>query len=535
MKKLLCLVLVLGLTVSVTASCKDKIGPDASKPESSSVAGDVTLYVKGFGAKGDGTTDDYRAVEEAIREARKNEGTTVVRFEKDATYLLATKNINNTAMSLKNIKDVKLIGENTTIMIDNMISYATVQNAENIMLKGLNFKFKTLPYTIAKVKAVDKAALTVDIETRDTMGIEGIWESKNEANFGIIDVDTGRLHVFYQKVQVLDAGKNQYRLFCKAEDSGTDRVAMLAGLKHEMFIPIPEVGQMNGSALPITGTENVILEDINMWSASHFTFHFRDNRGEFLIRNVNMVPEPGTYEKMVSWRDGFHLKENRAKFTWENCRLTGAYDDIFNFSASGLNVVEVISDTEFIMESHEFGTNYPTTVEVGDEITVYNPEMGDFCGRTKITEVVKQGRLHIKVETPLKKLIAGKSAAAIDSLSAPDNIIKNCYIDGTFRFRSSVKIYDSEFKITYSWVENEFPWEGPIPKDILFKNCKLYGLTKDATFMSLGAVSTTGVVPEYGVERMVFEDCDVNPEKIYIREGTDVKFIKDGKVVFQKP
>lgn len=493
------------------------------------------LKIADFGAVGDGVTNDYQALNKAVNEAKKLDAPVRIEFEKDKTYFFGTRNKNNVAVSLNDGHDISFVGDNTTFMVDKMVGYFSINESKNVTIKGFNFKFKRLPYTMGKALKVDKAQKTIDLQTEDSLGIDEDYTFENEATFAIPDaLDQGRLHIMFRKIEVLDAAKNQYRLHCSDGDGFSTRMDMVAG-GVQLITPIPDVGQMNGSAFAITHSENVTLEDINMWSASTFVFHCRYNSGDFLIKNVNMVPEPGTYGKMVSWRDGFHLKENRAAFTWENCKLSGVFDDIFNFSCSMLNVTEVISNTEFVMGCPEFNGSYFMELQPGDEISVYNPTSGAFLGRTKIKEVVKQEGAdnHIIVEDPLDGLVIADTFVAVDSLSSPKNVIKNCYFDGTFRFRSSVKIYDSEFKVTYGWIENEQPFEGPIPRDILFKNCKVYGLNDRDQFMSIGATTSSGFLPEYNTKNIVFEDCEINPAQLYIRQHSDVKVIKDGKTVFQ--
>lgn len=494
------------------------------------------IKVKDYGAKGDGKTDDYTAVTNALRAAQSLGRKVIVEFEANKTYLFSKQNAAKTAMSLLGAKDFTLRGNNTTISIENSYTFLNLNSCENVTVSGFNFKLSRLPYTLGDIQSVDKATKTAVIKTDNSLGITGSWYDLHGANFGLPYIlDEGRLHMFITQVDVVDASKNTYKLYFNSDENIDNRLAMFEGANKPRFLmPVPDVGQVDSSAFGIMSNHNVTLQNINVWSASHFVFHMRFNTGTINITNVNLTPEPGTPKAMVSWRDGFHMKENRAKITFDHCRMEGSFDDVFNSSASQMIVNKVYSPTKFNMVCQEFGGTYPAELQVGDRLSMYNLQTGELVGETTITKVVEQnGSINcVEVADPLPKNRKEQVAVAVRSLAQPGLTINNCYVDGTVRFRNDLISNNTTYRLTYSWVENEPPYEGPYPQNLVFRNCTLKGLKDEFTFMSLGSVTTSGVQAQYA-SQVRFYDCDVNPARIYIRPGSDVQFVKNGQIYYQ--
>lgn len=485
-----------------------------------------------YGAKGDGVTDDYAAVTAAIEAA--GQGNAEIRFQPGATYYLATPNEQNCAVALFHKKNLTLKGDNTTLMIDNLYTYIDVQYSEDVRIEGFNFSYRRAPYTIGKVVDVDLDNRTMVVKTKESLQIEDRYVPKIGDCFALPLIDYGRLHMFFDAIDVIDAGENLYLYrFRPGADGIDDRLRFMAQKDKGLLVPMPYVGQVEGSAFLVTYTTNLTYQNCNVYHASHFCFHMRYNQGQFNIINVNFVPDPHGHGAMVGWRDGFHLKENRCKFLFDNCDLKGVFDDIFNLSCTMLTVDKVYSETEFNMSCREFGGTYYMQYRPGDELLLLNSQNGDFVGLTKIKEVVEQnGPINrVIVEDPLPLNKPEDVHVSITTLAQPCSLIRNCKVDGTFRLRTPVTFENCDLRVCYSWVENEPPHEGALPKDILFKNCKIYGLREEFRFMSFGAVTMSGAQPKYQVRNVVFEDCDINPQRIFIRPGNEIIFKKDGKIL----
>ncbi len=485
-----------------------------------------------FGASGDGKTDCCPAVKSALSAIREYGGPAVLQFEPNGIYFFASVPENKPAVMIRNFGNLTLSGKNTTFVLGQVRTYVDIQHCHDIKVTGFNFKLFKPVYTLSEVVSVDHKKPALVIRSRDSLEIEGTWLDKSGANFGIPSLlQYGRKHIFYDSIETLDAAGHLYRLNVQKVDNYAEKLKFIEETHSDFITPMPNVGQINLSAFLTTYTTNLTLENCNLWSSSHFSFHMRYNEGVFRIRNTNIVPEPGSDGIMVGWRDGFHIKENRAKFIWEDCTLGGIFDDVWNISCSVLTVREVFGPKEFEMGCMEFGGEYPVELRVGDEIILYDVETGALVGDTHISRVVlqdkTQNRITVEDALPLNRPQA--VLACVYSLSNPGAEIHGCKIYGTFRIRCEATIEDTDMDIVYSWVENEPPWEGPIPRNITFRRCRMHGINTESNIMTLGTVSSYSkpISPLYYTKNIVFEDCDMDPSKIFIRSShDDVKFIR---------
>ena len=548
--------LAAALLLGALAGCSNQepassdAGTSASGGGSEAPAETKVFNVKDYGAVGDGVTDDYNAVKKALDEAIAYDGSKVLQFEKDATYLMATRPKSKNAFEIQKASNLTIQGDNTTIVIDmdqRVNTYFNINECKNIKVKGFNLKTLKSVYAIADVNSIDRANRTIEFTTDRSLEIDSTYYPTNDACFGLpyIGEDLNRMHLFFDEMEVVDASANRYRIQFRNEDNADGKLEYMERTGSQFLVPRPYWGQEDGSAFIVTNTENADLEDINLWSASTFNFHMRYNSGVVNLKNVNLTPEPGTDMAMVGWRDGFHLKDNRAQFIWDGCKMEKVFDDVFNISCTMMRVTEVISDTEFKMECPEFDGTYWLPMQAGDELSVYDEKIGTYIGTTTIKEVVNQKGAdnHIIVNDPLPGNAVGVSVA-LDSAAAPNSIIRNCDVSGTYRFRAPLLVENCELKTMFAWIDNLPNIEGPFPHDIHFKNCKITKVQtpdpKDSfiypdKLMVIGNYTTSGAIAQFISTGMVFEDCEIDPNLINFYPSCEVKFIRDGEVYYQYP
>ena len=140
-------------------------------------------------------------------------------------------------------------------------------------------------------------------------------------------------------------------------------------------------------------------------------------------------------------------------------------------------------------------------------------------------------------------------AVYVDSLGQPNSIIRNCTIEGTYRFRTPITIEDSTLYTLYAWIDNIPQLEGPIPMDITFQNCIFSPLKvadRDRCYMSpdymmqLGTTCNIGSegIPSYFAENILFDNCrmydngwaDLDDKRIdFMKRTAEVSFVRDGR------
>lgn len=446
--------------------------PTADAPECTACADtDEVIYAADYGAVGDGTTDDGPALTQALYAAMRKRGT--LKLQEGKTYYVATSsNTTNGFVSpfaVEGKKNFTVDGCGATISVKPGITYIAAVSCENIVFKNLNFKYDIPIYMVGTVTAVKGAKVTysTDIEPNaDSCEFGGIGFSI-KYNEGI----QNRPHQFFSKMVKTDSKTVEVTYNAAGGYSMGDKV----------FLPNPYIGHMIGEVFYFSGTKGQLyLENINVYSAPSFIFAIKGNPGDVVMNNVDIVPEPDTGREieMVSWRDGYHCKDNRGRLIWYECDTGVIFDDVCNISCTLGAVLSIPSETQIEVTNQEFYAYQNRIVgydcEVGDVVDVYSPSKTKYAGRATVTEIKKNssGSLTITLDTPLSDVTTDYVVGNLMT-AAPGSLMENCRATGTFRFRGAATIRNCEFDILIIWIMVEGDVEGPIPQNIVFENCVL--------------------------------------------------------------
>lgn len=493
--------------------------------------------IKNFGAKGDGITNDAVAFWNAL-DAVKNGG--ILQLEKNKTYYIAKTNVEDNenivasgaissggsknrvaAIDLNNAENVIIRGENSTILIDNPLFYCNINYTKNVTLDGLNFDYKVRPFVLGKlVKILDDRRVLVKTDRK--IAIKGETKVRD---FGVLQRPDGRYHMFMSTITPVD-DDNTYEILFSDNELTKERISMLE--EYDLIVPVPNFAHTVERAFSITNNSDFTMKNCNVYSMARFGFALFCNDGIMEFNNVKIIKAEDELATIVGWRDCFHVKENHAKFIWKNCYAEYCYDDIFNISASTLNVNEVISETELDLAWKETNGIYPG-IRVGDTVSFINIDTGHDYGESVISEIVerKASHNHFKFKTPIKNIEAGDNVKAhVLDMVSPGSEIINCDFRGTFRFRGPVTIENSYLYVVRMWIDMFMPYEGPVPKHIHFKNCEIVCDDEVNPYFHIVAQkeSSTGE-NQYHIEDVVFENCKL-PVNTFDISADDKKYIE---------
>ncbi len=500
----------------------------------------TVLRLEDYGGAGDGVTDNGEALSQALAAAKEAEGPVMLELEKDATYYFENVPGDGYLFELKNLTDMTLRGDNTTISMNGakLNGYVNADQCENLRIEGLNLKTSKSVYAIGDVLEANVEELYIDIQSDRDLEITETYQNYFPDAFGLPLTDYNRAHMFIRSIEVLDAGAYRYRIHLQDMDDVQRKMASMVRDGLRFLFPRPGWGESiskSSGAFIITSSSNVELENINMWSSGAFCYHMRYNRGRFFLRNVNVTPEPGTDMAMSGWRDGFHLKNNATQFTFENCTIERNFDDAFNTGFTALDVTKVYSDTEFEASCCEFGGTYYGRLDPGDTLLFYDEDKGSLVTSARIKEWVNQedwaALPHIILEEPVPELTEGLTVSCLD-VAQPGMVMRNCYINGSYRFRSPLKCEDTQFDTMVAWFDNLVKLEGPAASNQYFINCKFRKVSAPDPADSFGGryLMEIGTVVKneaenkkvLKAENIVFEDCELDPELILWKGGYDV-------------
>lgn len=472
------------------------------------------IYVKDFGAVGDGKTDDAVAINSAVEAFKAApEGSTLV-FEANKTYYYKENRCGQLPVFyFRYQKDKTIKGDNSMILLGGKNHYyADIENCKNITIEGMNFEYgEYKPAFHGSFESIDaENGTAIMIADRDIHLKNGEIYDKTMSRelFACIKCEKARWHMYIDSYEMLDEQERKIKVKFNIQDKRTmDRLKLDFLKTNGMIMMMPYTGNIIERAFSIHNNTDFTMRNVNVYSACRHCFSLQYNFGEFLFENVKYVRNPDDTDLwFVSWGDTYHLLQNRAKYTWKNCKNEWNYDDVFNISVSRLVPKKVYAKDEadlFFLETK--GSFAP--ILAGDIATVVNRATGQYL-HTEIKEVICQEGTtnHVKFKDSIDWLEENEEIAVyIDNLAAAGSVMENCDFDGTMRARNDITFINTRFYVRRFWVGNETVWEGSLPRNIIFKNCKFEYDDHNEPYWHITACTRGG---DAHAENIVFENCE---------------------------
>lgn len=114
-----------------------------------------------------------------------------------------------------------------------------------------------------------------------------------------------RYHYFIVRIDRL--GGLQYRIGIRKDFAS--RIAQVK-VGDEFLLPLIGGSHLVGTACTVYDTDSFLFSDLRFYSFPEFGFDIRGCHGDLQFQHVVMRQRDGAREQLVSWRDGFHIKDN---------------------------------------------------------------------------------------------------------------------------------------------------------------------------------------------------------------------------------
>jgi hypothetical protein len=472
------LIFLVGRPMTFANSANDAASRSASPPAR-------ILQATDFGLAADGATDDGPAIERLLHCAATNRSPVTIQFPHNQTISVRSTG-SRYVFWLVDRTNLTIDGGGCTFRLGPDVRFLHLTQSRNVTVRSANIDFSPLPHADGEVLALHPQTRSVDVrlfapERATELG--GPTHADGEQDFfGMLwkpgPYDLISQHLYVASVTPL-AGTNP---------PGTVRVVVPPGhpfpsvsefqaQSHwKISLPVPGIAHRRGPGanVVIDRNDTVTLANLETWSAPWFAFWIGRNTGELLFRHVNIRPQPGTGLLTSSWRDGFHVKGNRASLLFDHCTLIGMNDDAFNVSTHCSRVIATSSPTRLIVRQF-YPLNY-IPFQVGGVLRVMNPDGSEVLGEAPIVAVsggVEPGKHeHARpVELTLGRPIAGlvPQAIAWEVTSAnPHTVLRYCVIRNSCRFQTPVTIEHCDFA-ALAWFYGA-TIEGPGPDTVILRD-----------------------------------------------------------------
>ena len=490
-------------TEAETEPSPEPINRSEYPKEQAGAKSEAVLHAADFGVKGDGVTDDGPAIGRAVEAAIAQKAT--LSFESGKTYYVGSTdrnaNVFSSPFAMNDADGVTVDGGGSVFKFAPGISYFAIVSSSDIRLCNMKFDLSVSPYLVGTVKSVSGAYVTY---TTDLEPNQSYVDTRNATNFSI-EYNEGtqqRPHQFINTMQ--QTASKEVKVEYKNESHGYQ-------VGDKVFVPNPGIGNALSEIIYIANNEGCLtFENIEVWAAPSFVANIRSNDAEIYFENVDYVPgEQNDREiKMVSWRDGYHVKDNRRPIHWNECDVDVLFDDVFNVSNTLGYITSLKNGNQFSVANYEhytMGAYVAFNCREGDIVDVFSTK-GVYAGYATVRRVIQNpnGTTEIVLDygANLKKAEEGWLVANRDTC-APGSTVTNSRFTGTFRFRRDIRIENCVFDMLITWIREDGSVEGPLPGTVDYVNCTFNGGDID-----IGAAGTSvrSAMQDFGFWGCTFND-----------------------------
>jgi hypothetical protein len=339
------------------------------------VAYSADFPVAGFGARGDGKTDDGPAIQKAVDAAvAAGAGSRVVFDQK--TYRLDWRKSAPYQISLAGAKNIAIEGNGAILVSHPRNNLISLTNCTDVSVKGFTVDYDPLPFTqgtITEVNATDgwldfriQQGYRHPVDEYESLGIK-----QPQKDWGVVfdPVERHRrwdvnMHFFMKEFVRSPAGADIARVFF-VDEARKDLANVRTGDRYVITFKYGNSGANN----ELAGCNNCRFEDFTFHMAKYgMTFAVVNSSGQNIFRRVKIAFKPGSDRLIVTPKDGFHCKANRVGPLIEDCYFEGLLDDSINISVCPYWIKKIIAPGVYAING---------TPAVGDHLTAYTPSRNE--------------------------------------------------------------------------------------------------------------------------------------------------------------
>lgn len=447
--------------------------------------------IASYGAVGDGVTNDYQSIQNAIA-AAKAAGGGIVRFDGSKTYYIAGPP-NYALFDLSNTSNIKVEGNGANIVLYPTGNFIRMDNSENIHIDGFTTTYNPLPYYQGKITAINVNELYLDMQVNDRydtpktgkyVDLHNIFGRSFWVTIPGTKMGEGR-HLSVDSTAQIGDDDHAIRVFLQDHESD-DLSYSKSQNATDYIIPHIEFGHealryRDSPYCKINRSSRVKISNILTHSVCHFAYTIGGNFGPITFSNTDFLV-PNEEDMHIVWRDGWHVWGNRYGIMIEDGNFDAGYtyDDIFS-PHSNVPIVESVSGKTVRLkskpsESYEKYTD-KSLWQVGDLVSFWNENQTFYYGMARVTEVSQTANfslIDVTLDSIVDRSLVG-SYAINEEIINRDMVVRNCTTtpkgrNVAVRQRTPILYKDCDFQNIHFYTYCGEPWRTR-PRNVVFDNC----------------------------------------------------------------
>ena len=445
------------------------------------------LHVRDFGALADGKTDAGNGIRAAIAAAVASGQPAEVVLDA-GTYRVLPAAPRETCFPIHQATNltVRGAGKSTRIVIADPASGGFGFGlCQQVSVRNLALDYDPVPFCQGTIRAVDGQTGSFDLE------VEPGYPTPDAGNFlkavepygkwgMIMDPATRRIRAgtpdHYMTPRWERREGRVWRFFTADEHYRRNLSHLRVG---DAYV---HLARGHGSAVFAQGCDGIHIENVTVHASPGLAVGLVSNRGEILVRGLEVRFAPNTTRLLTANADGVHCQQNRSGPVIEDCYFEGMADDGVNIYTPPNVVREVRSPSQWLVSPGAI-------ILPGDRLQVLDPKTGRLRGVVKVTGGrIEQRAFLIHLEPPLEGVVAGADHRAADTLYNLDAcgtgfVIRRNHMNGNRRYGCLLRagngvVEDNLFADTTGAgvvLANEPDWpEGPVPWGITIRSNRFF-------------------------------------------------------------
>ena len=458
---------------------------------------DQVLSAADFGVNAGDKKDDTSALSAAIAKAKEyGDAGKKVLLKLPAGEMYFSQGLNDVerdyAVSLLNVKNVTVLGNNTMFTIVGAMSGFHLVNCESVAIKGISYDYGRAPFSMGEIVSSTETSVVVKIKDNYPMsGISSINDylefdkythmPRTNGNF-LLNSDMKNYSIDGQNLTI------NFRSAINKPVAGT-----LVVVSHYTY---------GNNGFYLEDCKDVTFENIDVFATAGMGLVGLASEN-LTINRFNVRLKPNTDRLMSATADGMHFGACRGTLKVTNCLIENTHDDAINVKAGHYFGVSEIDYAQKTLKLNKL--NYMHRIAEGDTINFYKSDL-EFVDSIKIERIIssrKDEYVVIKAdklpETITADLIVANRSTAPE-VTFENNIIRNKRNRGVLlQSVNSVVRNNAFFNVGHGSLSimteaSQFN-EAIVPENILVENNKFVG----GNSMGSGVGGEIGIIA-YGKE-----------------------------------